>query len=206
MIQEPKNSEIASSRCYRHWIGMLALLFILVHAVYYALGFRFDRTTLIEVMHYLDPEMLRTRLAESLWYMHIQPPLFNLFTGLVLKITPESPYLFQLIFLAFGFMFYSATFFLQVRMGVRTRLACVLSTLFMASPSFLLWEHYLLYMMPCAALLTFAALLLFDVVENRSSQSHCGFFPCPVHTLRHVEFVSLGILTHRLVGARMCHP
>ena len=64
-----------------HWMAALPVVFAAVHAAYYAAGIRFDRDTLIEVMHFLDPELLRTHLLESLWYLHIQPPLMNLLAG-----------------------------------------------------------------------------------------------------------------------------
>jgi len=178
------------------WILGMALLFAAVHAAYYALGITFNRKTLIEVMHFLDPELLRANLLQSLWYLHIQPPLLNLFTGLVLKITPEATWLFQAIFLALGFILYLSTFFLQLRLGVNQALAALLSTLFMASPSFLLWEHFLFYTMPCATLLALAAVLLFDVLDRGRTWAIAGFFLalfllCGMRSMFHLGYFAL---------------
>ncbi len=158
------------------WLLGLSGLFAAVHAVYYALGVTFNRDTLIAVMHFLDAELLRERLLESIYYLHIQPPLMNLFAGLVLKITPESAWLFQAIFLALGLALYLSVFVLQLRMGAGKKTAALLSTLFMASPSFLLWENFLLYTMPCAALLAVASVLLFHVIEGGARWAIAGFF------------------------------
>ena len=57
-------------------------LFAAVHALYIALGVRFDTTPLSWFWQYLDVTLLRGRLAESLLYLHCQPPLFNLFLGI----------------------------------------------------------------------------------------------------------------------------
>ncbi|MBI1320593.1 MAG: hypothetical protein GC168_16845 [Candidatus Hydrogenedens sp.] len=171
-------SETGSPRAPFRAYAVLTGVFFAVHAAYWAAGVRFDRSSLDGVMHFLDPELLRTRLLESLWYLHIQPPLFNLFTGLVLKVTPKSPWLFHLIFLALGLNLYLCAFTLSVRLGVRRGLAAVLATLLMASPGFILWEHFLLYEFPAASLLALAAVLLFRVAERGTWGSIAGFFLC----------------------------
>jgi hypothetical protein len=160
----------------RLWLWGLVGVFVGVHAVYYGLGLRFTRDTLGEVMHFADPALLQSQLCETLWYLHIQPPLLNLLVGVVLKITPESNALFTCVYLAFGLTLYLCVFILQCRLGVGERLAAVLSTLFMASPSFVIWEHYLLYTMPCAALVALAAVLLFHVQEKGAWWSIIAFF------------------------------
>ncbi len=160
---------------WRH-LPWLLMLFAGVHGFYYALGVRFDRTTLDGVMHFLDPEVLSTRLWESVWYLHIQPPLLNLFAGLMLKVSPEGSGLFQTMYLGLGFLLYGCAYMLQARLGVNHRLAMLLSTLFMASPSFILWEHYFFYTLPCAAMLALATLALFEVMGSASTQSLVTFF------------------------------
>lgn len=158
------------------WMASLSVMFALVHAVYYGLGIVYNRGTLVEVMHFADPELLRTRLCETLWYLHIQPPLMNLFVGLVLKCVSWDRPVFMALYLAMGFVLYQCTFVLQLRLGVGKRWAAVSSTVFMASPSFILWENYLLYTMPCAALLALAAVCLCDVLERGSGAAAAGFF------------------------------
>lgn len=176
--------------------ALLLGLFVAVHAGYYAAGLRYDRGTLIEVMHYLDPALLRERLLESLWYLHIQPPLMNLFVGLVLKVTPASAELFQAVFLALGFGLYVSVDALQRRLGVSPRIALATSTVFMASPSFLLWEHILLYTMPCAALLAMATYALLRGLETARPRALHAFFwllatLCGVRTMFHLGYLLL---------------
>ena len=66
----------------------LLLVFALSRALYYAAGVRFDARPLDRFFQFIDPQLLRHRLLESLYYFHIQPPGFNLFAGLVLKLFP----------------------------------------------------------------------------------------------------------------------
>src|SRR5438270_597750 len=54
-------------------------------AVVYGFGVRFDKRELASSVQNIDPELLRHSLAESLWWLHGQPPGYNLFLGLVLK-------------------------------------------------------------------------------------------------------------------------
>jgi hypothetical protein len=168
--------EVSAPHPIAYRVSPLIAIFVLVHALYYLAGFRFIDTTLIEVMHFIDVELLKTRLLESVFYLHIQPPLFNLFTGLVLKLAPDPTWLFQLIFLFCGLVLYLNVFFIQVKLGVNARLAAILAIVFMASPSFILWEHFLLYTLPIATLLSIAALCLLNYLESRRTRPLLGFF------------------------------
>ncbi len=172
---------------------VLTGVFVLVHAVFYAAGLRFDRTTLIEVMHFLDPELLRTQFWESIWYLHIQPPLLNVFTGAVLMLTPDAAWLFQVCFLGFGLSLYLSVYALQRWFGVRRAIAGAIAIALLLSPSFLLYEHFLLYTLPCAALLTGAAVALAQALERRSVAWLAGFFVlllvlCATRSLFHLAF------------------
>lgn len=183
-------------RLTQSWPLRLTAIFAVVHALYHLAGVRFIDTTLIEVMHFIDVELLKTRLFESLFYLHIQPPLFNLFAGLVLKITPDSPCLFQAVFLACGLTLYLNLFSLQVKFGVNEGLAACLATVFMASPSFILWEHFLLYTLPIATLLSVAALCLLNYIESRRTRPLLGFFVaifvlCGIASMFHIGFFLL---------------
>lgn len=52
-------------------------------------------------------------------------------------------------------------------MGVNRPLAFVISTAFMASPSFIKYEHWLFYTLPVTALLTLSGLLLLEFQDRR---------------------------------------
>ena len=64
----------------------LIAAFVISHIVYYAMGVRFDETSPLTFAQYLDEALLKHNLLESLLYLHSQPPLFNLFLGIVLTI------------------------------------------------------------------------------------------------------------------------
>jgi hypothetical protein len=55
----------------------LAAFFAAARGAYYLWGIRFDGTPLLWFWQYLDPRLLKGKLLESVFYMHSQPPLFN---------------------------------------------------------------------------------------------------------------------------------
>jgi hypothetical protein len=67
---------------------VLLLVFAVSRIVYYWLGVRFDARPLLTFFQIIDPELLRHRLLESLYYEHAFPPGFNLYTGILLKLFP----------------------------------------------------------------------------------------------------------------------
>lgn len=145
----------------RRLIAAISFMFMVAQMLYVAVGVRFDAFSLVWAWHYLDPELLRTRLLESIWYLHSQPPLFNLFLGTVLKLAPGSAGLaFQIVYLGLGLSLYLAVFGLLRSLAVSRSLALLVSSLFMISPSFVLYEHWLYYTFPIATLLTASAWLL----------------------------------------------
>ena len=97
----------------------LAAFFAAGHGAYYVWGIRFDDTPLLWFWQYLDPQLLKGKLLESVFYMHSQPPLFNLFLGAVLKISGgDGRYIFQGVYLAAGLTLYLSLFWLQLKLGV----------------------------------------------------------------------------------------
>jgi hypothetical protein len=70
--------------------GFVLLIFAASELLARALGIRFASETFGTLYQYLDPAILRGDLARGLYYLHAQPPLFNLELGVVLKLFPES--------------------------------------------------------------------------------------------------------------------
>jgi len=172
-------------------------LFVLSQTTYILAGIRFDDGPLVNFWQYLDPELLRHNLLESCFYLHSQPPLFNLFLGIVLKLFPRNgTAVFQGLYIASGLILYLSIFILLRRLGVSRAISLALSTLFMVSPSFVLYEHWLFYTFPLTVLLTLSALLFFDVLEGRGRWTAHAFFIsllllCMIRSLFHLSYYLL---------------
>jgi hypothetical protein len=158
-------------------IGYAGGAFLLVHGLYLGAGVRFDDALLADFWQTLDPVLLRDRLLESLGALHSQPPLFNLFLGVVLKLGEAWPApVLHAVYLGAGLGLYLALLGLLRRLGVSRPVAVTASTLFMASPAFVLYEHWAFYAFPLTALLTGSAWLLAAALERPTGGRVLAFF------------------------------
>ena len=90
------------------------LLSRLMYVVGY--GMAFDDSELGSAFQFLDPAELRTNPLRSVFYEHIQPPLFNLYLGLGLRF--PDPHAF------FAASFRAAGLALHLGLYYRTRRLC----------------------------------------------------------------------------------
>lgn len=152
-------------------------VFAVSRAAYYAAGVRFDITPLDHFFQIADPLLLKTRLFETLLYLHTQPPGFNLLIGLVLKLFPSS-YAAALwaIYLGCGVSLCFTLFRLMRLLGVRSTIAATLTAIFLASPGVVLFENFLMYEYPMMALLCASAVLLEWLLRQPGRWPAAAFF------------------------------
>src|SRR5436305_440952 len=113
-------------------LWFLLCSFALSRLCYFAAGVRFDAMPLTRFFQFLDPELMKHRLFESLLYMHTQPPGFNLLTGLVVKLFPESyTAAFHVLYLACGVSLCFTIYRLMRIFGVRPWLGAGLTAVFL---------------------------------------------------------------------------
>jgi hypothetical protein len=141
-------------------LGTLLVGFIASRLIAAAYGFRFDTYPLGNFWQYIDPPLLRDRLLESLWYLHSQPPLFNLLLGLVLKLPLSAAGIFAAIYHAIGLALSLTMYALMRRLGAADWTAAGVTLLFIVSPPALYFEHFLFSEYPTGLLLSAAALAL----------------------------------------------
>ena len=155
----------------RRQLILLAVLFAASRGLYWLLGVRFDDSSLGVFWQLLDPELLSHDLGRSLFYLHSQPPLFNLLLGGVLKLSPwPVGGVFHAFFLLLGYFCFAGSFLLMRRLGIRALVALPVASILVMRPSFVLLENLLMYDLPVAALLV-AAVLGLDRALARSSES-----------------------------------
>ena len=169
----PRRRSAAALR--RFWLG--AVLFAVSRVAVRASGASFDLSALGASWQHLDPLLLRTRLFESLLHLHAQPPVFNAFIGLVLKVgAGASDLLFELLFVAMGAALYAATFALLRTLSVSPRIAFAISSVFALSPSVLLYELWMFYTLPLALLVTLLGLSFARAIALPSFTRCAAFF------------------------------
>ena len=124
---------------------MLALkLFIVSRVIFIALGVHFNDDALFHSMHLPDSELLKTEPFTTLWYSHIQPPLFGAFTALAFALTPNGYewVLLWPLFLALGWLMLLGIYRLQRHFAVPVRLGITLAVLFALSPGAVYYESW----------------------------------------------------------------
>lgn len=137
----------------------ISILFAVSRVGFWLAGVRFSTDQLRIAIQYLDPELLRTHLAESVWYLHTQPPLYNLFLGTVLKLFPGHEGLaFHAFHLALGLAFALGLYLLLAGFSLPRPAAAAVAVGLSVSPAAILYENRLFYDYPVLVLLTLAAL------------------------------------------------
>ena len=126
--------------------GIIILaVFIASRSVFSLMGGAFVASPLAFAMQYLDPALLKNDLLQSLFYLHAQPPLFNLMLGLVLKLSPIPALSYSLLFKTAGALIPLACYGILSAMGVKRLLAVLVTLVFMLNPTLILYENLLYY-------------------------------------------------------------
>jgi hypothetical protein len=155
----------------------LVVIFLLSRVLFYVIGIHFDASSLGTFWQFLDPTLLRTRLLESLVNLHAQPPLFNLFLGLVLKVAPvHYTMVFHGVFLLLGVVLTMSIYQLLVAVGISEQWAFRLTVLFSISPASIVFENWLFYDYPLAVMFTLMALFFFRFANEGKVRDGVVFF------------------------------
>ncbi len=163
----------------RQRLGLLAVVAVglVARVAYWAAGVRFSVEPLDYYIQYIDPELLRHDLLRSLFYLRDQPPGFNAFLGVVVKLFPvHFAWAFGAAYFAFGVAFAVALYSLMVRLGVRVWLAVLVTILFLDSPIAILYENWLFYTFHVAVILCGCALFLHRWLAGGRFGDALGFF------------------------------
>jgi hypothetical protein len=136
-------------------VAVLTTAFVVSRFGYRLAGVRYDPSLLDVHLQHLDNELLRTRLLESLWFQHTQPPLFNLLIGLVLKYSPLSaPRTFHLLWFLLGAALVALVYLVLRGLRVPRTVALVATVVITCSPTVILYENWLSYEYPLTVALT----------------------------------------------------
>ena len=120
--------------------------FAVSRILYYAAGVRFQTNLIRSNFQFIDVDLMKHRLVESLFYYHMYPPLHNLIVGVLVKAFPsEYGAALHALYIAVGAVSAVLLYQLMRCLNVPVRLACVLTILFVTSPGCVLFENYPMY-------------------------------------------------------------
>jgi hypothetical protein len=152
-------------------------LFAAARLLYGAAGVHFDASTFPAFMQFIDRPLLETRLLESLWFSHAQPPLLNLYTGIGFKVFGDAaPVFFAATFHLLGYGLALCVFALVARLAESRMAAHCAVVALVFSPAFVLYENWFMYTFPTAVLLAAAALALLHYLDGKRTRKAVLFF------------------------------
>jgi hypothetical protein len=124
------------------------------------LGVRMDTVFLIFAPHIPDLGLLRHHLLQTVWYEHIQPPLFPLGIGTLMKLSPfPDGITFQIVWLAMGLATALVIFRIARMLGLQKATAFVAVGLVLTNPALVSIEFSANYDQP--TILLIALIILF---------------------------------------------
>jgi hypothetical protein len=155
---------------HRDQRGTFACLavFFAARILYWVTGGGFSTVMLGASYQLLDVRELRAHPFQSAALVHIQPPLFNLFVGSVLRWSPVPRALtFQLVYLAVGVVIIVALRSLLLGLGFAPIAATIGVCVVAASPLMISYENTVTYEYPTAMLLIVSAVACLHYVRTR---------------------------------------
>jgi hypothetical protein len=158
-------------------VAVILVVFAASRIAAYAAGIRLDPDPLTWYWQYIEPAFLKERLLESLFYLHSQPPLFNLFLGLILKAFPISyGVALHVAFIAMGMLSTIGLYVLLTQLGLPRVARTIITVLACVSPAMLLYENWLFYEYPTLTVLIFTSVALHRFLDRDSVLAGIAFF------------------------------
>ncbi len=177
VFSEQSSLSRSSDQSRRAPYVFIILAFVASRIVYYRLGIRFDTHILTFNFQFIDLQLLRTRMLESIFYFHMQPPLMNLLIGAALKAFPEHyatalHVLYMAAGLSSGILLYAT----MTRLGVSERISATLTVLFVTSPASILYENFPMYEYLIMWMLLASGMALYRLILLPNYASAVSFF------------------------------
>lgn len=169
--------EVSKKDNYQHSLVILFLFFVISRLFFYLIGIRFNTSPLYWFFQFLDPHDLRSHLLQSIFFLHSQPPGFNLFLGLVLKLASGyEQIVFKTIYMLMGLFMTLSLYVILRKLIIPNGIALLLTMFFSVSPPVIFFENWLFYTYPVTFLLLVSGLLLYNYLNNHNGITIFLFF------------------------------
>lgn len=139
---------------HRSDLLVITITYLLGTLIYHLLGVRFDASPFPRFMQFIDKDLLTDRLVESIWHYHAFPPLLNVFVGVGEKLFGGKAVVFFSVSFHFaGLLLVLAVGAITARLSGSRAVAVATASVLTLMPSFVLYQNWLMYTFPAAALL-----------------------------------------------------
>lgn len=151
---------------------LITVSFIVTRIIFKIAGVKFYGEFVKRLWQSIDVEILKTDLLQSLFYSHAQPPLFNLLSGIVLKIFPgHYSFVFHLLFLLIGWLTCVLLYLVIRKLNISVGWSLVITFYFMICPAVVLYENLYSYTYVTVCLLTLSGYLLLRFSQKQNVTS-----------------------------------
>jgi hypothetical protein len=122
---------------------------------------------MVNQLHHIPPPLLRADLARSVYYLHTQPPLWNLILGAILKLGGQNwAYGYLAMSLGLGLVLQSSLFAVLRQLGVGRVPALLVACVYMMDPQVIAYENLVGYDSLAASLLTLLTALFLPAARR----------------------------------------
>ncbi|HAT25569.1 MAG TPA: hypothetical protein DCS89_01030 [Gammaproteobacteria bacterium] len=157
----------------------IVVAFVASRAIYGFLGVTYDASPMDSFLQFIDPVLLKNAFWQSLYYYHAGPPMLNLVAGFGLGVFEANAYWFYaILFHVLGLCLVFSVFFITNRLCGSRPSAWVATLLICFSPSFVLYENWLMYTFIASSLLICSAALLIKYLDSDRFIWGFLFFVC----------------------------
>lgn len=158
-------------------ICLLTGLFVLTRLAFHQAGLSFNLCYFETGWQSIDLPILKEKYWESLFYLHSQPPLFNAFIGLVLKLFPTYYALvFQSVYLLIGITQLFLLYLIAEKLKMPPLFQWGVCVYYCLCPSVILYENWLFYTYPISLIITASAYQLIAYFQSFKDKHLYYFF------------------------------
>ena len=146
---------------------IITTVFIISRIIAFSFGLHLDTRALSSYWQYLDLYTLKNNLLVGAWYDHAQPPIFNLFLGLILKIGGSHSAVIFACLLKIISLTNAILLFIITKKIVQTKfIPFFIALIYILSPATLVFENELFYTTFISLLLLISVFNLVRLVES----------------------------------------
>jgi hypothetical protein len=186
-------------------LALVVASFAISRIAFYLAGLHYSYAGLRDntAWQLVDVRLLRTQLLSSVWHLQSQPPLFNLLSGIFLKLpTGLANVLIVGIWITFGLVVVIVAYLLLVDLRIPSYVAAAIVVVFVVcAPAYWLYETSYTYSYPTMAMLILGFWLLLRFVRNDRALlgiAACSCFAVIVFMNSHYQIVWLLLLVGAL--------
>jgi len=122
---------------------------------------KFEYDWIFQMWHFIDIELLKNKMLESIFYFHYQPPIFNFILGLIHKQNIIEPsFILRIIFYSFTYFIGLIIFLTSRRFTQKAVVPYILAFIFYLFPETIIYENWPIYTWSSSFLLVLGFYLL----------------------------------------------